>query len=311
MLLQDNLNIRPFTEAGQLSQLSAWYEEGRKILWVLLHGQPRPCFNPELIADVANVMRAVSASGLPIDFWVTGSSVDGIFNTGGDLSYFAQHIRSGEHAALQAYAHSCVNILNDVMNGFGVEAITIAMIEGSALGGGYEAALAHDYVFAQEGVKLGFPEIAFNLFPGMGAYSFAARKANMRVAEELISTGVAYPAEWHHEKGLVDRLFAPGDAYQNTRTFIDTLRPKLNGIRAMLRTRKRVIPVTLEELLAVTDDWAQAAFKVEEKDLAYMERLVLLQNRRAKPMAVPPAPRPVETTSEHLSEAPAKLAIVR
>lgn len=285
MRLHDHPHTRPFTEAGPLSQITAWYEEGRNILWVMLHAQPRPCFNPELIDDVAAVVRAVRASGLPIDFWVTGSTVEGIFNTGGDLSYFASNIRAGERAPLRAYAHACINTLCEVMDGFGVGAITLAMVEGSALGGGYEAALAHDYVLAQEGAKLGFPEIAFNLFPGMGAYSFAARKAHMRVAEELISSGVAHPAEWHREKGLVDRTFAPGEAYLATRTFIDTLRPKLNGMRAVLRTRKRVQGVTREELMAITDDWAETAFGLEEKDLAYMERLVLLQNRRSKAAA--------------------------
>jgi DSF synthase len=289
MRLHDHPRTRPFTEAGPLSQVSAWYEEGRNILWVMLHAQPRPCFNPALIDDVAAVVRAVRASGLPIDFWVTGSTVEGIFNTGGDLSYFASNIRAGAREPLRAYAHACINTLCEVMDGFGVGAITLAMVEGSALGGGYEAALAHDYVLAQHGAKLGFPEIAFNLFPGMGAYSFAARKAHMRVAEELISSGTAYPAEWHHDKGLVDRVFAPGEAYLATRTFIDTLRPKLNGMRAILRTRKRVVGVTREELLAITDDWAETAFNLEEKDLAYMERLVLLQNRRSKAAPVPAA----------------------
>jgi DSF synthase len=42
------------------------------------------------------------------------------------------------------------------------------MVEGSALGGGFEAALAHHFVLAQRDARLGFPEIAFNLFPGMG-----------------------------------------------------------------------------------------------------------------------------------------------
>lgn len=42
------------------------------------------------------------------------------------------------------------------------------MVEGSALGGGFEAALAHHFVLSQRDARLGFPEIAFNLFPGMG-----------------------------------------------------------------------------------------------------------------------------------------------
>jgi len=160
-------------------------------------------------------------------------------------------------------------------------------VEGSALGGGFEAALAHHYVLAQKDVRMGFPEIAFNLFPGMGGYSLVARKANRRLAETLISSGETHTGEWHQEKGLVDQGFEPGDGVLTTRTFIDTLRPKLNGIRAMLRAREHVMPLPRAELMAITEDWVDAAFSLEEKDIAFMERLVLLQNRRVSRLNVP------------------------
>jgi DSF synthase len=179
-----------------------------------------------------------------------------------------------------AYARSCVDGVYEIYSGFGTGAISIAMVEGSALGGGFEAALAHHYVLGQRGVKMGFPEIAFNLFPGMGGYSLVARKTNMRLEEELISNGEAHTAEWCEERGLVDQTFDEGDAYLATRTFIDVMRPKLNGIRAMLRTRQRVMPLSRAELMDITEDWVRSAFTIESKDLAYMERLVMLQNRR-------------------------------
>jgi DSF synthase len=206
--------------------------------------------------------------------------VPDIFNVGGDLALFAAHIRSGHREPLLRYAQACIEAVYDACTGFGTGAISIAMIEGTALGGGFEAALAHHYVLSQRGVEMGFPEIAFNLFPGMGAYSLVARKANMRIAEELISKGESHAAEWYAERGLVDDVFDAGDAFIATRTFIDVMRPRLNGIRAMIRTRGRVVPTTREELMAITEDWVNAAFQLEEKDLAYMERLVMLQNRR-------------------------------
>ncbi|HKM98419.1 MAG TPA: enoyl-CoA hydratase, partial [Buttiauxella sp.] len=79
--------------------------------------------------------------------------------------------------------------------------------------------------------------------------------------------------------GLVDELFEPGQGYLATRTFIDTLQPKLNGVRAMLRARQRVLQLPRSELMDITEDWVDAAFCLEEKDIAYMERLVQLQNR--------------------------------
>ncbi|GAB2892857.1 crotonase/enoyl-CoA hydratase family protein [Paralcaligenes ginsengisoli] len=281
MNLIDHPACRPFTEAQDLTQITPFYEEGRNILWMMLHAQPRPCFNPALLQDIARLGRAARDSGLPIDFWITGSTVPQVYNVGGDLQLFASHIRAGERELLLSYARACIDAVYEAMTGFGTGAISIAMVEGSALGGGFEAALAHHYVLAQKDVKMGFPEIAFNLFPGMGAYSLVARKSHMRLAEELISTGESHTAEWYFDKGLVDGVFEKDNAYISTRTFIDVIRPKLNGIRAMLRTRQRVLPIDRAELMEITEDWAASAFLLEEKDLAYMERLVMLQNRHA------------------------------
>lgn len=155
------------------------------------------------------------------------------------------------------------------------------MIEGTALGGGFEAALAHHFVLAQNNARMGFPEMAFNLFPGMGGYSLVARRSGMKLAEELIGSGESHTAEWFQARGTVDVLFEPGDAYKATRTFIDVMRPKLNGMRAMLRARQRVLQLTRSELMDITEDWVDAAFSIDPKDRAYMERLVMAQNRRS------------------------------
>jgi len=280
--MQFDLNpaCRPFHEAGEFSQLKAYYEEDRRTMWMMLRSEPRPCFNQHLVSDIIRLARAARESGLRFDFWVTGSLVPEIFNIGGDLDFFVDAIRKGERDRLMAYARSCIDGVWEIYNGFGTGAISIAMVEGTALGGGFEAALAHHYVLAQRGTKLGFPEIAFNLFPGMGGYSLVARKSNMRVAETLISSGESQTAEWHAERELVDELFEPGDALMATRTFIDVTRPVLNGTRAMLRARQRVLPLSRAELMDITEDWVNSAFTLDEKDIAFMERLVVLQNRR-------------------------------
>ncbi|MFF7399099.1 crotonase/enoyl-CoA hydratase family protein [Achromobacter sp. NPDC008082] len=274
-------DCHPFTAAGNMKQISAFYEEGRRVMWMMLRAQPRPCFNHELIDEIMTLARAAKDSGLPIDFWVTGSLVPQIYNVGGDLNFFAEAIRTGKREALRAYARACVDCVHAASRGFDTGAISLAMIEGTALGGGFEAALAHHFVLAQNNARMGFPEMAFNLFPGMGGYSLVARRSGMQLAEELISTGESHTAEWFHGKGLVDKLFEPGEAYRATRTFIDVMRPKLNGMRAMLRARQRVLNLSRSELMDITEDWVEAAFSIDPKDRAYMERLVLAQNRRS------------------------------
>ncbi|WP_353149104.1 crotonase/enoyl-CoA hydratase family protein [Pollutimonas bauzanensis] len=281
MHLTNHPNCRPFNEAGELTQISAFYEEDRRVMWMMLRATPRPCFNSVLVDEIMSLAQAARESGLPFDFWVTGSLVPQIYNVGGDLNFFAESIRSRKREALRAYARACIDCVHAATRGFDTGAITLAMIEGTALGGGFEAALAHHFVLAQTNARMGFPEMAFNLFPGMGGYSLVARKAGMRLAEQLISSGESHTAEWYENKGLVDVLFQPGDAYKATRTFIDMMRPKLNGMRAMIRARQRVLQLSRSELMDITEDWVDSAFAIDIKDRQYMERLVMMQNRRA------------------------------
>lgn len=270
---------RLFTEAGQMTQLAAYYEEGRHTMWMLLRAQPRPSFNHALMEEIMNLSYTAQRAGIPIDFWVTGSLVPQMFNAGGDLGFFVDCIRNNRREALRAYARACVDCIHAAARGFDTGAVTLAMIEGSALGGGFEAALAHHFILAQDNARMGFPEIAFNLFPGMGGYSLVARRAGMKLAEELIMEGESHSADWYQTRGLIDKVFQPGEAYRTTRTLIDTLRPKLNGVRAMLKARQRVLQLTRTELMDITEDWVDYAFTLEAKDIAYMERLVQRQNR--------------------------------
>lgn len=287
----NHASCRRFAEADNLKQISAFYEEERRVLWTFHHPHPRPCFSFELLKDIAIVQRAAQKSGLPIDFWVTGSTVPGFFNAGGNLSFLTSLVRANDKETLLSYARGCVDAMHSAMTGFGMNAVTIAQIEGTALGGGLEAALAHDFVLAQEDVKMGLPEMAFDLYPGMGAYPLMLRRGDRRIAEELILSGESHSGLWFHERGVIDRTFVSGDAFKATRTLIDTLRPKLNAVHGLLAMRNRTLPITRQELMEVTEQWVEFALKLAPEKLDYMERLGKLQEKRAvKPLQLVPSP---------------------
>ncbi len=279
MTIINQATCKLFTDSARFTQLAGYYEEERRTVWMMLRAQPRPCFNHALIEEIMNLSWLVRQSGFDVDFWVTGSLVPDMYNIGGDLRFFVDCIENGRREALRAYARACVDCVHAASRGFDTGAITLSMVEGSALGGGFEAALAHHFLLAQRDARLGFPEIAFNLFPGMGGYSLVARRSGMKLAEELIYKGESHTAEWYEQQGLVDVLFEPGQGYVATRTFIDTLQPKMNGVRAMLRARQRVMQLPRSELMDITEDWVEAAFCLQPKDVAYMQRLVQLQDR--------------------------------
>jgi enoyl-CoA hydratase len=93
---------------------------------------------------------------------------------------------------------------------------TIAAVNGFALGGGCELALACDIRYAARTAKLGQPEINLGIIPGWGGSQRLARTTTLGFAKELIFTGRIVDAEEAERRGLVDVVFEPGELLEKT-----------------------------------------------------------------------------------------------
>ena len=93
---------------------------------------------------------------------------------------------------------------------------TLAAINGFALGGGCELALACDVRYASTNAKLGQPEINLGIIPGWGGTQRLARVAGLGLAKELVLTGRLVTAEEARAAGLVNAIFEPDDLLPKT-----------------------------------------------------------------------------------------------
>jgi DSF synthase len=209
------------------------------------------------------------------------SRVPGVFNLGGDLNLFIELIRKGDREGLMDYATSCIDTLFLHYTHLGKDVTTISLVQGDALGGGMEYAISSDVLIAERSAKMGMPEILFNLFPGMGAYSFLSRKVGAVQAERMILGGCLYSAEDLHEMGIVDVLAEDGQGEQAVLDYIHKEERAQNGYRAFRRAKQYCNPVSYEELENITTAWVDAALRLEEKSLRMMERLVSRQSARS------------------------------
>jgi DSF synthase len=215
-----------------------------------------------------------------VRYYVCGSRIPGVFSLGGDLGLFMMLIKSQSREELAHYARMCIdNMYARIQNYYAPNMVTISMLQGDALGGGLECALSSDVVIAEESVQMGLPEILFNLFPGMGAYSLLARRIGMRKAEEMILSGRMLSAKAMHEAGLVDVLAKDGEGEATVQDWIARNAKRQNGTQAIFRARQIVQPITRQELDAVAELWVEAAFRLQERDLRMMARLVRSQER--------------------------------
>lgn len=83
----------------------------------------------------------------------------------------------------------------------------IACVNGFALGGGFELALACDFIYASQTAVFGLPEVKLGLIPGFGGTQRLARRGNAGLAKELVFSGRNVKAQEAFERGLAVQIF--------------------------------------------------------------------------------------------------------
>ncbi len=274
-------------------QLNIRYDPDQGSLWCYMNPQPRPCITPTLLSELKQLQQSIFDSFespqfsalYPINYIITASQVPNTFNLGGDLNLFAEYILNKDRDHLLQYATSCIDILYNNAVNMHRPLTTISLVEGSALGGGFEAALSSNILIAERSAELGLPEILFNLFPGMGAYSLLARRIGIVEAERMITSGKVYRADELYEIGVVDVLAEDGEGKQTVSQYIKQHSRSSNGLRAINAARQRFSPISYDELLDITKIWVEAALNLTKREIRIMERLVFAQDRRRKKTA--------------------------
>ena len=262
--------------------------------WVYMHANAspvyHPCFSERLLHDMRRtqerIRRRLLADTNPkagAHHLVLASDAD-VFNLGGDLALFSQLIRAGNRDRLLEYATLCVEVAFNLYELCEDRVHSIAVVQGDALGGGFEAALCCHTIIAEEGAGMGFPEALFDLFPGMGAYTFLTRRVTPQVAERMMLNARVYPVEELCEMGVVDLVVPRGEGLRAARDMVRQHQRIGNALRAMNTVRQACRPVHLDELLTVTTQWVDAAMRLSDRGLRTMERLIRAQRMRAQTM---------------------------
>ncbi len=160
----------------------------------------------ELLAELGDALTRLeaAASGDVRAVVVTGSG-ERAFSAGSHVGEFEAQRGPGGRVRLALEQSTVTRLARLPMP-------TIAAIEGNALGGGLEIALACDLRVASERAKLGLPEVRLAVIPGAGGTQRLARVVGLARARELILTGRVLDAAEAERMGLVHRLVPAGGA---------------------------------------------------------------------------------------------------
>jgi len=268
-----------------LAELDVLYQAEHAALWTFMRPQGRPSFTPAMLRDFEGWQRLIAENfgpgQVPLRYLVLGSRSPGVFCFGGDLELFERLIRSGDRDGLVRYGYRCVQTLHRNMHALDFPMLTIGLVQGAALGGGFEALLSFDYIIAERDATFGLPEIMFGLFPGMGAHALLSRKLGSAMADRLIVSNHTYTAQEMYELGLVHFLAENGEGLAACEDFIRKSERRHPGLVNARRAMKITNPIGLTELKRIVDLWAEAALQLSDSDLKVMSRLTRAQERLA------------------------------
>jgi DSF synthase len=285
------MNTNNFGFKSDFKQIESKYDKSHEVLWTFMHQKNRiPCFNAELLSEITQHQLEIEQTGgvisaddqfFHIKYAVAASLTPGVFNLGGHLALIYELAKNRHREALVQYATKSIDALYHRISRFnGCNIITLSLLQGQTLGAGLEAALTSDVIIAERQSTLCFPEIMFNMFPGMGGYSLVARKVGTKIADEMIFGGKVYTAEQAHKMGLVDVLVEDGQGEKAVYNWIGQNRRLATGYLAIQKAKNCYHPITHKELMDITNIWVDTALKLSDRDLGIMERFIHSQEKQ-------------------------------
>lgn len=224
---------------------------------ITISNPPVNALNKTVRRDFTECLGEITADDSILVIIVTG--VGRAFMAGADIKELPQFRIPGVSAELRKEPHRLMGALEQM------KPVTIAAINGLALGGGCELALACDMRVASEDAQLGLPEIKLGLLPGGGGTQRLPRLVGKAIAKELMFTGEPISAQEAYRIGLVNRVAPVGQALSVAQEMAEKISNKSGAI---LRLIKEAVDngccASLDEGLAVESAAFGRALETED-----------------------------------------------
>jgi len=260
---------------NRFKNLTLSFSEDSDVATLAMAPRDRPCFTQSLLSEIKQAQNLIDFRRSR--YLLFTSALDGIFNYGGDVANFRKYILEHDSTALYDYMAACIDVLHP--NFTNTKVFRVAVVQGAAYGGGFEAALCCDRVIAEKQARFAFPELKFNLFPGMGAYTYLSRKTSLAVTDKIIQSGVVFSAEELLELGVIDEVVDNNEGTAAAQEYIRRHKRHYNGYNALRDVANIIKPLTREELMKIGEIWVEYALNITSRDLRLMDSIAKTQQR--------------------------------
>lgn len=171
--------------------------------------------NAQVIEELTAVVEATAGADSVRGVLLTGAG-DKAFVAGADIAAMS-NMSSDEALAFAGKGHALGEMLSTL------PVPTVAAVNGFALGGGCELALACDFIYASDTAKFGQPEVKLGVIPGFGGTQRLSRRIGLARAIELCTTGAMIEAEEALRLGLVNKVVPSAELLEATKKTLGTI----------------------------------------------------------------------------------------
>ncbi len=267
-------------------EVSVRYDPEDQAVWLYLNPKDRPRLSLDLVNSILEVSKSIISyfekssvlEKFPIKYYVVASQIKGIFNYGGDLDYFLTLVETSNEEELRKYTNLCVENVYLFDKNLNLPIETISLVQGTALGGGFELVLSTSMIVAEKSAKMGFPESRFNLFPGVGGYTFLAKKYGVKLAEEMITSGKIFTSDLLYQNGIVDEVVEEGEGVDFVKRYMKKRSKNFKSHIALLKARQTHLNITIQELDKIATLWMNMVLNLGNSDIKALRRLVSAQD---------------------------------
>jgi len=214
--------------------------------------------NVDTLNEIIQGVKELEANNSVNVIIVTGSG-DKAFIAGADIAAMKEMNKS-DAERFAHIGHHAMKSLRDC------EKPVIAMVNGFALGGGTETAIACDFIYASEKAKFGLPEVALGIFPGFGGTQRLPRHIGEQRAKELIFSGRMMSAQEAYDWGIVNKVCPPEKLLEETLAIAGEICKKGQvAVRMAKRAVNRGLCERLDQAMEIERDTFAECFNTEDR----------------------------------------------
>lgn len=246
----------------------SWSTVADGVVRITLQRPPANALGLPIIEGLAAALDAIDAAG-DVHVVVVASAVPGFFAAGADI----KHMSTVDAEAFAQYGDSLRGVLDRIAS---ADRVSIAAIDGLALGGGLELAMACTLRVAGSSATFGLPEVKLGLIPGAGGTQRLPRLVGRGRALDIMLAARSVEAEEAYAIGLVDRLVPEGTTEQEALALAEALRRlSLPAQQAVIRTVDAAFDLPAAEGFAYEVEQVQHVFEhgeAKEGIAAFLEK---------------------------------------